>query len=47
MILLALGGFGAARMAVFFEEPFIALGYLLSGFVLFAGGIRHLFASPY
>ena len=39
MIFLGTGGIGAAVVASYMDQPFVALGYLLAGIVLLLSGI--------
>ncbi len=42
MVMLGAGGVGAAQLAVHFDQPFFALGYLLSAVVLLMAGVVRL-----
>lgn len=42
MVLLAWGAFGASNVAMEFNQPFFALGYILAGLALLVGSVRSL-----
>jgi|GEM_PF-2249218 len=42
LVFLAWGAFGASNIAMEFDQPFFALGYILAGFALLVGSIRSL-----
>jgi hypothetical protein len=42
MIFLGTGGMGASKVALHFDQPVIALGYLLAGLVFLGMGIVRL-----
>lgn len=42
MIFLGSGSLGASKMAFFYDQPFVALGYSLAAIVLLMAGVVRL-----